>query len=174
MFKNFLSLFFMLSLIIFFLGCEKDNDIDAVNIINRDMLAALQGGARAPQCTELKADIPTGGKVEGPICTDNKAVINGWSLKCVQNGQCNTATRLGELNGEAEQFCSNWCDGKGCAYTYSSLSQCDSSYCHTLNFCVQNCNSPLRDSCFFQQGAPNYNCECDNPPPPPPERQVEC
>lgn len=170
MIKNFLSLFLMLSLIIFFLGCEKDNDYDAVNIINNDMLIALQGGPRAPQCTELKADIPTGGKVEGPICTDNKAVINGWSLKCVQN--CDNAERLRELNAEAKQFCSNWCDGKGCSYTYSALSQCNTSYCFTTNFCTQNCNGPFRDQCYFQQGLSDYNCECKIHTPPP-ERKIE-
>lgn len=168
---NYLTLLLILALNFLVIGCGKQTDADQDNIINSEMLTALQG-VRAPQCTELKADFRSGGKVEGPVCTDNKAVINGWSLKCVQN--CDTAQRLSELNAEAKQVCADWCDGKGCSYNYSAQTQCNSSYCFTRRFCVQNCNGQLRDQCYFQRGPSDYNCQCNNRPPPPErKRKIE-
>ena len=160
----------MLTLTFLLASCLKDTDAKRANIINLEMLKALQG-ARAPQCSEIKADFQSGGKVEGQTCPENKAVVNGWSIKCVQN--CDNAERLREINAEAKQFCANWCDGKGCSYTYSALSQCSKSYCWDTNYCRNNCNGPLRDQCYFQQGPSDYNCECNNPPPPRQQVPVE-
>lgn len=128
-------------------------------------LALNPGGAR--QCHELRALMPAGGKVQGPNCVDNKAVINGWSEKCVANGACNPGQRRQELNQEARGFCANWCAAKRCDFVYTARSTCDSSWCLTSNFCQTNCDVPRLDTCYFQQTAPNYNCQCTNPPPDP-------
>lgn len=125
-----------------------------------DRLLALQGGPVAFKCREIVPVIPVNGSVEGKTCTENKAVINGWSLLCVVDGQCNTPARLAELNQAAEDFCAQWCAKKNCAYRYTKRDRCDSSHCLQSKDCQKNCDGPLRDSCYFQQRAPNFNCQC--------------
>lgn len=125
-----------------------------------DLNMALQGGPPAFNCHELRAVIPKNGSVEGKLCSQNKAVINGASVKCVAAGQCNTQARLGELNNALEAFCADWCAKKSCDYQYAPRSKCDSIWCLESPLCQKNCDLPLRDSCSAQQPAPNYNCEC--------------
>lgn len=133
---------------------------DAMAREQGDRLSAIMPGAGGRTCHDIKALIPVGGAVEGPNCPANQAVINGWSVKCVQEGGCNTPARRNELNQAAEAFCAGWCADKGCGYTYGPRAECDSSWCLNSDFCVQNCDAPLRDACYFQQSAPAYNCQC--------------
>ncbi len=143
---------------------KPDTDSSIADLLNSNRQLALNPGAR--QCHELRALIPIGGKIEGPNCTDNRAVINGWSEKCVANGACNTRLRRGELNQEAKSFCANWCAAKKCDFSYTARTACDSAWCLNSRTCQANCNLPRLDTCYFQQAAPNYNCECIDPPPP--------
>lgn len=140
-------------------------------ILEDRALAKNPGGAR--KCHNLEALIPKGGKLEGPNCIDNKTVVNGWSVKCVANGACNTRQRRWELNQAAKSFCADWCAAKKCDFRYSARSACDSDWCLDSKFCQTNCNVPKRDACYFQQAAPNYNCECFDPPQPGPPPVVE-
>lgn len=140
-----------------------DPDPSIADRLNNNRQLALNPGA-ALQCHELRALIPVGGKLEGPDCIDNKAVINGWSEKCVANGACNTRQRRGELNQEAKSFCADWCAAKRCDFVYTARNACDSAWCLNSRTCQANCNLPLLDTCYFQQAAPNYNCQCVNPP----------
>ncbi|HEY7409929.1 MAG TPA: hypothetical protein VII13_04255 [Vicinamibacteria bacterium] len=125
-----------------------------------DRERALRPGRVAPQCHELQAVIPAGGALEGPACPDNRAVVNGWSEKCVGSQQCNTPARRAELNQAAEAFCASWCAAKRCGYRYGARDACDSNWCMDSDFCRRNCDAPLLDTCYFQQAAPAYNCEC--------------
>lgn len=125
-----------------------------------DRNIALQGGPPPFNCHDLEALIPKNGSVEGKVCSQNKTVVNGWSEKCVATGQCNTPARLRELNGAAEAFCADWCAKKQCDYRYTARPKCDSSWCQNSRECQQNCDLPLLDTCYFQQPAPNYNCQC--------------
>lgn len=160
------TLFFTIMLV----GCgsfEKNTSEPMINmhakVIADQQLAKNPGGVR--QCHEVEAVIPRGGKIEGPNCNDNKTVVNGWSEKCVANGACNAGQRRRELNQAAKTFCVNWCAAKKCDFSYMPRSQCDSSKCRDSRFCQTNCDLPKRDTCYFQQTAPNYNCECMDPPP---------
>lgn len=142
----------------------SDSTLDGVIRSDRD-LAKNPGGVAI--CHDIEALIPRGGKVEGPKCTDNKTVVNGWSEKCVANNACNTRQRRQETNQAARSFCADWCAAKKCDFSYSARSACDSSWCDDSRFCVANCDLPKLDTCYFQQPAPNYNCECQDPPPMP-------
>ena len=137
---------------------QKETEI--LGRISKDRDLALRPAQAAPQCHKLDAFIPIGHMVEGPQCEDNKAVVNGWSEKCVGAGQCNAAARLGELDVAAEGFCAGWCASKNCGYRYTR-GACDSSWCLASLFCQQNCNALLLDTCYFQKDVPNYNCKCD-------------
>lgn len=146
---------------------NADAELQAQRV--KDQRIALNPAAAL--CHEIQAVIPVGGKVVGPDCVDNKAVVNGWSEKCVANGACNTPTRKQELNSAAKSFCADWCAAKQCDFSYSSRSNCDSAWCLNSNTCQRNCNVPKLDACYFQQAGPNYNCECKDPPPPLPTNE---
>jgi hypothetical protein len=129
-----------------------------------DTQKALRGGVGF-ECKDIRALIPVdnNGKpmvVEGEKCTDNKAVINGWSRLCVPEGQCDTTKRLAEVNGAAEAFCAEWCSKKKCDSVYTQRSKCDSSHCDESADCKAKCDGPFRDSCYLQKAAPDYNCKC--------------
>ncbi len=138
-------------------ACNRD---DSSQTEQNDRLLALRGGPVAFQCKEIDAFIPKREFVEGETCQENKAVVNGWSLLCLVANQCNTPARLAELNQAAEAVCAEWCAKKKCDYQYTKREKCDSSRCVNFADCQKNCNVPFRDQCYFQQAAPNFNCQC--------------
>ena len=138
-------------------GCVRD---ESAARRAADRTLTLQPGPAAFKCHDLLGVIPINEFVEGKTCSQNMAVVNGWSELCVAAGQCNTPARLNETNRAAEDFCADWCAKKDCGYRYTKHTACDSQWCLASNRCQQNCNVPLMDACFFQQAAPNYNCEC--------------
>ena len=144
-------------LLLSFTGCKEDESIARKNT---DRSLAFQPAQRAFLCQDIKPLIPVGGSAEGKTCPENKTVINGWSETCVAAGQCNTPVRLGEINKAAEEFCADWCRRKNCDYKYTKRDKCDSSWCLNSKDCQANCGVPLLDTCYFQQAAPNYNCQC--------------
>ena len=130
-----------------------------------DERKALRGGAAKFECTDIIAVIPVDNAgqpmaVEGEKCSDNKTVINGWSRVCLGEKQCNTPTRLAEVNHAAETFCAEWCSKKKCDYVYTKRTKCDSSRCIASADCQQNCDGPFWDQCYLQKSAPDYNCNC--------------
>jgi hypothetical protein len=145
-------------------ACQRPAaNVDGVVKEAADRERALRGGG-AFECHEIRAFIPVSAgaphSVEGEKCVDNRAVVNGWSISCVPEGQCDSAKRLAELNQAAEGFCAEWCSKKKCDYSYSKHDKCDSSDCYESAECKKNCDAPFQDSCFFIQSKPNYNCKC--------------
>ena len=122
----------------------------------------LRGAPLAFQCTDISAHIPTakGSAVEGKTCKENKAVVNGWSLVCVLEKDCDTAARLAEVNQEMAKFCAEWCSKKQCAYIFTKTTKCDPGYCPENPLCVKNCDRPNRDTCMSYKKQPDFNCEC--------------
>jgi hypothetical protein len=154
---------FSLCSVLLLAACQRPAPNDGALKEAADREQALRGGG-AFECREIRAFIPVSAgmphSVEGQKCADNKAVVNGWSIVCVPEGQCDSAKRLAELNQAAEGFCADWCSKKNCDYSYAKHDKCDSKDCYESSLCKQNCDGPFRDSCFFIQGKPNYNCNC--------------
>jgi hypothetical protein len=146
-------------------GCrEEAADRSPQAADDRNRLLALMPDQPAFECNDIKVFIPMPQErhsVEGQKCEDNKAVINGWSRKCVAEGQCDTPARLAEVNKAAEDFCASWCAAKKCDYIYKKHDKCDlGADCYDSEDCRKNCDTPKRDCCYFIQAAPNFNCEC--------------